>query len=192
MKILEFDLQGSRFIIDADILPCKDTTKCAPAFRYNFDHVMISKNVGGTISPFNITATAWEGYRLTAEMALEDVIGRISRNEIGKLTVHYICPELDEFFQELKKYPAIIGERFVPYFVFHGGEMIKLVYATDQFLYYEKNDDSPLMVRTSDGTIVSDNEFACSGFYESEENVENGTECLLIFTDYGSAERHVQ
>ena len=37
-----------------------------------------------------------------------------------------------------------------------------------------------------DGTLVSDNEFADMGLYESEENVENGTEHILPFTDYGS------
>ena len=40
--------------------------------------------------------------------------------------------------------------------------------------------------RTVDGTLVSDNEFADMGLYESEENVENGTEHILPFTDYGS------
>ena len=44
----------------------------------------------------------------------------------------------------------------------------------------------PLMFRTIDGTLVSDNEFADMGLYESEENVENGTEHILPFTDYGS------
>ena len=46
----------------------------------------------------------------------------------------------------------------------------------------------PLMFRTDDGTLVSDNEFAYMGLYESEENVENGTEHILPFTDYGSNE----
>ena len=46
----------------------------------------------------------------------------------------------------------------------------------------------PLMFRTDDGTLVSDNEFADMGLYESEENVENGTEQILPFTDYCSDE----
>ena len=40
------------------------------------------------------------------------------------------------------------------------------------------------MFRTDDGTLVSDNEFADIGFTESEQNVEDGTEHLLAFTDY--------
>ena len=44
----------------------------------------------------------------------------------------------------------------------------------------------PLMFRTDDGTLVSYNEFADIGLCESEENVENGTEHILPFTDYGS------
>ena len=40
------------------------------------------------------------------------------------------------------------------------------------------------MFRTDDGTLVSDNEFAEIGFSESEQNVEDGTEHLLPFTEY--------
>lgn len=69
---------------------------------------------------------------------------------------------------------------------FHGGDIAKLAYATNEFLYYEDSNYMPLMFRTVDGTLVSDNEFADMGLYESEENVENGTEHILPFTDYGS------
>lgn len=112
--------------------------------------------------------------------------GKKTRNYTIKLTVHYVCPELQEFFDELKKYPAISGERTIPYFIFHGGDIAKLAYATNEFLYYEDSNYMPLMFRTVDGTLVSDNEFADMGLYESEENVENGTEHILPFTDYGS------
>lgn len=128
--------------------------------RYDFDNTQVYKETDGAVSPFQITAVAWAGYQLTADHALKDVIGRISRNETGKLTVHYVCPELQEFFDELKKYPAISGERTIPYFIFHGGDIAKLAYATNEFLYYEDSNYMPLMFRTIDGTLVSDNEFA--------------------------------
>lgn len=115
MKILDFDLEGSHFIIEADIAPrqeADDDMECQ-WLRYDFDNTQVYKETDGAVSPFQITAVAWAGYQLTADHALKDVIGRISRNETGKLTVHYICPELQEFFDELKKYPAISGnERF--------------------------------------------------------------------------------
>jgi len=66
--------------------------------------------------------------------------------------------------------------------------MARLAYATNEFLYYEDSNGMPLMFRTDDGTLVSDNEFADMGLYESEENVENGTEHILPFTDYCSDE----
>ena len=188
MKILDFDLEGSHFIIEADISPrqeADDDMECQ-WLRYDFDNTQVYKETDGAVSPFQITAVAWAGYQLTADHALKDVIGRISRNETGKLTVHYVCPELQEFFDELKKYPAISGERTIPYFIFHGGDIAKLAYATNEFLYYEDSNYMPLMFRTVDGTLVSDNEFADMGLYESEENVENGTERILPFTDYGS------
>ena len=113
MKILDFDLEGSHFIIEADISPrqeADDDMECQ-WLRYDFDNTQVYKETDGAVSPFQITAVAWAGYQLTADHALKDVIGRISRNETGKLTVHYVCPELQEFFDELKKYPAISGKR---------------------------------------------------------------------------------
>ena len=83
-----------------------------------------------------------------------------------------------------KKYPAIHGERTIPYFIFHRGDIARLCYATNEFLYYVGDDDMPLMFRTDDGTLVSDNEFAEIGLCESEQNVEDGTEHLLPFTGY--------
>ena len=158
MKILDFDLEGSHFIIEADISPrqeADDDMECQ-WLQCDFENTQVYKETDGVVSPFQITAVAWAGYQLTSDHALKDVIGRISRNETGKLTVHYVCPELQEFF------------------------------ATNEFLYYEDSNYMPLMFRTVDGTLVSDNEFADMGLYESEENVENGTEHILPFTDYGS------
>lgn len=190
MKVLDFDLEGSHFIIEADISlrqEADDDMECQ-WLRYDFDNTQVYKETDGVVSPFQITAVAWAGYQLTADHALNDVIGRISRNETGKLAMHYICPELQEFFNVLKKYPAISGERTIPYFIFHRGDIAKLAYATNEFLYYVDSSDMPLMFRTDDGTLVSDNEFADIGLCESEENVENGTEQILSFTDYDSDE----
>ena len=105
MKILDFDLEGNHFIIEADVSPrqeADDDMECQ-WLRYDFENTQIYKETDSVVSPFQITAVAWEGYQLTADHALNDVIGRISRNEIGKLTVHCVCPELQEFFDELKK-----------------------------------------------------------------------------------------
>ena len=193
MKILDFDLEGNHFIIEADVSPHQKTDDDMECqwLRYDFENAQIYKETDGAVSQFQITAVAWEGYQLTADHALNDVIGRISRNEIGKLTVHCVCPELQEFFDELKKYPAISGDRTIPYFIFHRGDIARLAYAPNEFLYYADSNDMPLMFRTVDGTLVSDNEFADMGLYESEENVENGTEHILPFTDYGSDEESV-
>lgn len=189
MKILDFDLEGSHFIMEAEVSKRQkaaddDDDMACQWLGYFFDDTQVYKETGGIVSPFQITAVAWAGYQLTADHALRDVLGRISRNETGKLTVHYVCPELQEFFDIFKKYPAIHGERTIPYFIFHHGDIAKLCYATNEFLYYMGDDDMPLMFRTDDGTLVSDNEFADIGLCESEQNVEDGTEQLLPFTDY--------
>lgn len=186
MKILDFDLEGNHFIMEADITKCQneDNDMGSPGLKYLFENTQVYKEADGVVSPFQITAVAWAGYRLTADHALKDVLGRISRNETGKLTVHYVCPELQEFLDMFKKYPAIHDARMIPYFIFHHGDIVRLCYATNEFLYYVGDDDMPLMFRTDDGTLVSDNEFADIGLSESEQNVEDGTEHILPFTAY--------
>ena len=80
MKILDFDLEGSHFIIEADIAPrqeADDDMECQ-WLRYDFDNTQVYKETDGAVSPFQITAVAWAGYQLTADHALKDVIGRIS------------------------------------------------------------------------------------------------------------------
>ena len=188
IKILDFDLEGNHFIIEADISlhqKADDNMESHWPCCF-FENTQVYKETDGVISPFPITAVTWYGCPITANHALEDVVERITRNETGKLTVREVCPELQEFLDVFKKYPAINGERTIPYFIFHDGDIARLAYATNEFLYYEDSNYMPLMFRTVDGTLVSDNEFADMGLYESEGNVENGTEHILPFTDYGS------
>lgn len=186
MKILDFILEENHFIIEADVAPRKNVDEAADCrwLRYSFSNIQVYKETDGVVSPFPITAVSWAGYQLTPLHALKDIVGRLSRNETGKLVMHYICSELNEFLDEFKKYPAINGERTVPYFIFLGDEIIRLAYATNEFLYYENTCGMPLMFRSSDGTLVADNEFADIGLCQSEENVELGTEKILSFTNY--------
>lgn len=186
MKILDFNLEGNHFIIEADLsqrLKTDDDMECQ-WLRYLFKNTQVYKEADGVVSPFSITVVNWAGYHLTPDDALKDMFGRISRNETGTLAVHYICPELKEFFAKFQKYPAISSERTIPYIIFHNNDIARLMYATNEFLYYADSNDMVLMFRTDDGTLVSDNEFADIGLYESEQNVEDGTEHILPFTKY--------
>jgi hypothetical protein len=108
IKILDFDLEGSHFIIEADIsLRQKADDNMESHWpRYFFENTQVYKETDGVISPFPITAVTWYGCPITANHALEDVVERITRNETGKLTVREVCPELQEFLNEFNKYPA--------------------------------------------------------------------------------------
>lgn len=123
MKILDFDLEGSHFIMEAEVSKRQktdddDDDMVCQWLRYLFENTQVYKETDGVVSPFRITGVAWAGYQLTADHALRDVLGRITRNETGKLTVHYVCPELQEFLNMFKKYPAIHGERTIPNITF--------------------------------------------------------------------------
>ena len=70
MKILDFDLEGSHFIIEADISPRQeaDDMECQ-WLRYDFDNTQVYKETDGVVSPFQITAVAWAGYQLTQKVS---------------------------------------------------------------------------------------------------------------------------
>ena len=184
-------MEGGHYIIDADISWCKkmDKDRGCQWLRRILDDTKVYnvyKEKDGVLSPFIIKAVNWYGIQLTPADALKDVAGRITRNETETLTVNDIWPEFKEALDEFKKYPAITGDRIVPYFIYYGGDIAKLDYATDRFLYYQYGCEGLLMFRTEDGAIVSDNEFAEMGYWESKENVEKGTEHILPFTEYDS------
>lgn len=189
MKILDFVLEGGHYIIDADISCWKKTDRDRGCqwLRRILDETEVChvyKEVDGVISPFTIAAVNWFGERQTPADALKDAAGRITRNETGSFAVNDIWPELREALDEFKKYPAITGGRIVPYFIYYRGDIAKLDYATDRFLYYLYDHEGILMFRTNDGTVVSDNEFAEMGYWDSKENVEKGAEHILLFTKY--------
>ena len=196
MKVLDFFLEGGHYIIDADISWYKkmDKDRGCQWLRRILDDTKVYnvyKEKDGVLSPFVIKAVNWYGIQLTPADALKDVAGRITRNETETLTVNDIWPELKEALDEFKKYPAITGDRIVPYFIYYGGDIAKLDYATDRFLYYLYEYEGILMFRTEDGTVVSDNEFAEMGYWESKENVEKGTEHILAFTEYSTDVEYV-
>ena len=188
IKILDFDLEGNHFIIEADIsLHQKaDDNMKSHWPHYFFENTQVYKEIDEVVSPFPITAVTWYGCQLTADHALEDVVERITRNETGKLTVREVCPELQEFLNEFNKYPAINGERTIPYFIFQDGDIARLAYATNRFLYYTDSNNMPIMFRTDDGTLISNNEFADIGLFDSKQRVQEGTEHILPFTEYES------
>lgn len=164
IKILDFDLEGSHFIIEADIsLRQKADDNMESHWpRYFFENTQVYKETDGVISPFPITAVTWYGCPITANHALEDVVERITRNETGKLTVREVCPELQEFLNEFNKYPAINGERTIPYFIFQDGDIARLAYATNRFLYYADGNNMPVMFRTDDGILCHSRKNAAS------------------------------
>ena len=76
MKILDFDLEGNHFIIEADIsLRQKaDDNMKSHWPHYFFENTQVYKEIDGVVSPFPITAVTWYGCQLTADHALEDVV----------------------------------------------------------------------------------------------------------------------
>ena len=72
---------------------------------------------------------------------------------------------------------------------------------TGKYIHWERHDfcgvvkpeslkewllDMPIMFRTDDGTLISNNEFADIGLFNSKQCVQDGTERILPFTEYES------
>ena len=135
--------------------------------------------------PFRPNCRDWFGTLITVEEALDDVLGRLTRNETGTLNMIYLDSELEKYVAlYLKRIAAEFDGRKIPYEILFKEERAHLVFATDQFLYYLDELGCVNMFRTCDGTLVSDNEFAEIGFYESEEAIETGDEIKIEFTTY--------
>ena len=100
MKILDFDLEGSHFIIEADISPrqeADDDMECQ-WLRFDFDNTQVYKETDGAVSPFQITAVAWAGYQLTA----------VVKNEIWNRSFPADSRILFEFIKKFLKFRADI------------------------------------------------------------------------------------
>ena len=69
--------------------------------------------------------------------------------------------------------------RDIPYYIIFDGRFLKLAFATDRFLYYDDDLEMPVMFRTEDGTLVSNNEFAKIGYHDSLDAIELGEESVL-------------
>lgn len=124
------------------------------------------------------------GIRFTVEEVLNDLIERLARNEKGILepiTTHEI---VNVYTAAFKVSIAAKEPRDIPYYIVYDGRMLRLQYATDKFLYYDNDLEMPVMFRTDDGTIVSNNEFAEIGFFQSQQAVENGEERILDIKKY--------
>lgn len=185
MRLLEFKIENQHFLLNGEVRQCKKIDSDDGERRYLFEATEMQKESNGIFEPYKVTAVTFIGQRLNADDVLMDIAGRMSRNETGKLEVLYTHPELKRILDEFKKYPAIDnGDRIIPFFIMYRDVLARLKYATNEFLFYLSDDGLPIMYRTSDGSLVSDNEFADMGLALSEENVENGSEYVLEFKEY--------
>lgn len=97
----------------------------------------------------------------------------------------YLDSELENYVALfLQRTAAEFNGRKIPYEILFKEERAHLVFATDQFLYYLDELGCINMFRTCDGTLVSDNEFAEIGFYESTDAIETGEEVKIDFKSY--------
>lgn len=145
---------------------------------YTVDNIMMYEWTSEGKKPFRPNKTAWAGYEITVYHAFDDLMNRLTRNETGIVSVLYLDSEIKAHVESFRKKPALEFEgRKIPYEVIYEREVYHLAYATDRFLYYvDKYDTLIIMLHTNDGTLVADNAFAEIGFYESQQDVEEGKE----------------
>ena len=65
-------------------------------------------------------------------------------------------------------------------------DIARLSDATNRFLFLADGNKMAIMFRTDDDTLISNNEFADIGFFNTKQCVQNDTERILPFTEYES------
>ena len=181
-KLMEFvigmkqDVSVKRhFEIYADSIRYVDSESTIPICQA--EGITIYEHTHSGKKAFQPQTTTWSGIKVTVEDAFNDVLGRLTRNEIGVMDPLFLDQELQQYIALFfNKIAATFEERQIPYEILFKEGIAKLVLATNLFLYYLDELGDINMFRTSDGTLVSDNGFAEIGFYESEEAIENESE----------------
>lgn len=121
------------------------------------------------------------GDRFTLEEVMLDVLERLARNETDVFIPCHCCNMVNTYVSIFRKYIAANAEREIPFFIPFENRLLHLVYATARFLFYDDHLAMPVMFRTSDGTVVSDTEFADIGFLSVADDVQKGTDRELTY-----------
>lgn len=190
MLIFEFRMNGvwngvqsqKQFTLHADAAKIVCDESCIPYISIENGRMFQILKDGPV--PFVPREKCSAGIRFTVEEVLNDLTERLARNEKGILepiTTHEI---VNVYAAAFKASIAAKEPRDIPYYIVYDGRMLHLKYATDKFLYYDDDLEMPVMFRTDDGNIVSNNEFAEIGFFESQQAVENGEERILDIKKY--------
>lgn len=189
-KLMEFKIKPNRepatlrhFEIWADNISFKDHENKIPVCTA--DGILMYEFTGTEKVPYQPNRRDWYGNIITVDDAFYDILGRLTRNETEMLNVIYLDSDLENYVSLfLGRTAAEFSGRKIPYEILFKGGIAQLVLATDQFLYYLDELDFINMFRTCDGTLVSDNEFAEIGFYESEDAIGTGGEVKIDFQSY--------
>lgn len=164
-----------------------------PVFVLNLDNVpyMIFNNgemyqvVGDKEEPFTPRVKDDAGNRFTTQDIVQDCLERSARNETGDFEIEYACDVIQTYINAFKETVANDSLfRPIPYFIIFNDRLLKLQYATDRFLYYDDMLEMPVMFRTIDGSLVSNNEFADIGLLQSMDAVQEEEEKPLEIRQY--------
>lgn len=187
MKLLECiivaDGQRRKFEFEGNVKIIEE----GPDPYAEFEDLCIYEHTEGGREIFEPEGITWHGEKIDAEYAINDVLCGYSRNETEDYEVLFICEELEKFAGRYKSKIALTYEtRDIPYRILHGAfcETYFLFFATNEYLFYMRDDTDVVMLQTHDGGVVSDNYFATVGYDQSEEAVHSGEEIALSFVEY--------
>lgn len=174
-QILEcaFSIEGERrrFLFDGDV---------EISDEISFYCLEIKEVKAETIVPFEIIAKTWAGQLLTPYDAIGDVLSRYTRGATNFQLISMYEP-LKVYLDELKKDCIIAGDLEFPKKIIHGSlfDEYNLMYATDQYVYYNEEDEPYLMLSTDNRELIATGFFTQCGYLDSVENVTSGKEVLL-------------
>lgn len=165
----------------------KPTFILTPCFMplITFDDGVVYKIVDGKEIPFTPRIKDKLGNRFTAQDIVQDCLERIARNETDGFEVERACDVIQAYtnaFMESVANDSLV--RPIPYYIIFDNRLLKLQYATNRFLFYDDTMEMPVMFRTVDGSLVSNNEFAEIGLLQTMDAVQEKEEKQLEIRQY--------
>lgn len=190
MLILDFWMQyeekgqhsKKRFMLYGDVPEFRLDQDSLPYLHIQNGRITEIKN--GYAQPFTPRPKNNTGEPFSVEEVLQDVLLRLARNETGVMEPVFVSEVVKTYVEAFHKAIAAHKGRDIPYYIIFDRRFLKLMFATDRFLFYDDSLEMPVMFRTEDGTLVSNNEFAEIGYQESVDAIEEGTEKAVEFKTF--------
>lgn len=129
--------------------------------------------------PYTPNTYTWAGDQYTSEDIMYDFLASLSRDD-GMYEMVFLDEAINRVVETCNQPVINVAGKDVSKCVLGAmAERCDLMLATNKYLFYFGDGDEVYMLRTEDHTIVSNNNFADDGYWQSIKAIHEGNEELL-------------